>query len=169
MALPLNAAVFAAVVLASRLTTIIQGYMFLLLAIFTFAYLPWMRAHIRVCSRTFLCHMQHRSIKLYLAVAVVSFCAVQAILYRRSGFLQIAHAVVIVFINFVCPFWFKVLHKYKKYVMIVMTISYPARYMDHGTLLSHCHHDIGCNVHIVLYITQCNPSVVYPSMVVFFL
>lgn len=100
----LNAALFAAVLLASRLESNEQVFGFVFLAIELFAFFPLAR------------HLAHRrSTTLHLLVAlglvVAATSALAAAVEHRP--LLVMYLIVVVFVSLVCPVWLQHIHQYK--------------------------------------------------------
>ncbi|KAI9474165.1 MAG: phosphatidylinositol N-acetylglucosaminyltransferase subunit C [Benjaminiella poitrasii] len=97
-----NAAIFASVLLASRLNTIIDVFGLLSFAVEWFSLFPIFRRHLRNINTC---------IQIGITLALLLTCAV--------FFIQISKAVVIIyilgfsFITFVCPYWLIFIQKYK--------------------------------------------------------
>ncbi len=100
----LNAALFAAVLLASRLESNEQVFGFVFLAIELFAFFPLARHLARRRSTTL-----HLLVALGLVMAATSALAAAA--ERRP--LLVMYLIVVVFVSLVCPVWLQHIHQYK--------------------------------------------------------
>jgi len=101
-AISLNAAVFAAVLMASRLDSTTAVFAFVALAIQLFAVWPLVREYVRVRSET-----------AHMVVAGVLFAVTLGLLLRNSTLLAVVYAVGTVFVVFVAPRWLMSVQKYK--------------------------------------------------------
>ncbi|RYG50693.1 hypothetical protein EON67_04805 [archaeon] len=102
-AISLNAAIFAAALLASRLPSTIHVFVFVCLAIQLFALFPLFRDYIRIRSEG--AHM-----------AVTAMCVIATLgllLWLSSTLLAIVYASGMAFIAFVCPLWLMSARMYK--------------------------------------------------------
>ena len=100
----LNAALFAAVLLASRLESNEQVFGFVFLAIELFAFFPLARHLARRRSTTL-----HLQVALGLVVAATS--ALAAAPEHRP--LLVMYLMAVMFVSLVCPVWLQHIHKYK--------------------------------------------------------
>jgi len=100
----LNAALFAAVLLASRLESNEQVFGFVFLAIELFAFFPLARHLARRRSTTL-----HLLVALGLVVAATS--ALAAAPEHRP--LLVMYLMAVMFVSLVCPVWLQHIHKYK--------------------------------------------------------
>eukprot|EP00744_Colponema_vietnamica_P018229 GILI01025711.1.p1 GENE.GILI01025711.1~~GILI01025711.1.p1 ORF type:complete len:337 (+),score=56.60 GILI01025711.1:168-1178(+) len=101
-AISLNAAMFAAVLLASRLPSIMHVFAFMFFSIQIYAFWPLVRRSIRNCSR-----------RLHLCVTVLMVLATWVLLSLLSTILAIVYFLSIAFITFICPMWLIWIQKYK--------------------------------------------------------
>jgi hypothetical protein len=99
----LNAAVFIAVLLASRLTDIDMVVSFVIFAAITFAVLPGLGRLIR-----------QRSTHYHMFSTILLWVAATLLLIRLNLTLLVAYEVMIVFLWLLCPWWYLLLTSYKK-------------------------------------------------------
>jgi phosphatidylinositol glycan class C protein len=116
-ALSLNAAMFAAVLLASRLPTTIDVFVFVVLAIQLFALFPIVRDFIRV-----------RSERAHLALTATLVGLTLALLLLNSTLLAIVYAAGVAFMVFVCPYWLMSVQKYKNEIQGPWDIATVAQF-----------------------------------------
>lgn len=98
-----NAAIFASVLLGSRLPSATHMFGLLVLAIELFVFSPYIRFPMKALYP-----------KVFVYVTVLISVMVTVLLYPLSRALAILYAMWIVFISFVCPFWLIWIQKYKK-------------------------------------------------------
>ncbi|CAH0488084.1 unnamed protein product [Peronospora farinosa] len=91
----LNAAVFTAVLLGSRLQSNEHVFAFILLAIEIFAMFPIFQREIK-----------RHSERLHLMTTAVLFALSLALTWQLSGLLSVVSGVLVLFLAFVCPLWF---------------------------------------------------------------
>jgi phosphatidylinositol glycan class C protein len=113
----LNAAIFAAVLLASRLPSTTHVFVFLVLAIQLFALFPIMRDYIRV-----------RSEYTHLWVAALLCTLTLALLLATSTLLAVLYLGGTAFIAFVCPYWLMSAQKYKNEIQGPWDIATVAQF-----------------------------------------
>jgi phosphatidylinositol glycan class C protein len=100
----LNAAVFTAVLLASRLKDIDLVVAFILLASIIFAILPGFGRFIKM-----------KSAQYHLSLTILLYVLASGMLFHLNSTLFVTYELLIVFLWFLCPWWFQLLTaKYKK-------------------------------------------------------
>jgi len=115
--LSLNAAMFAAVLLASRLSSITHVFIFIVLAIQLFALFPIMRDYIRVRSE-----YTHIWVTIILSIFTV------ILLFLTSTLLAIVYIGGVLFISFICPLWLMSAQKYKNEIQGPWDIATVAQF-----------------------------------------
>lgn len=113
----LNAAIFASVLLASRLPSTIHVFVFIVLAIQLFALFPIMRDYIRV-----------RSDYTHLWVAAILAGITLIMLLLTSTLLAIIYMGGMAFIAFICPLWLISVQKYKNEIQGPWDIATVAQF-----------------------------------------
>ncbi|KAI8622182.1 phosphatidylinositol N-acetylglucosaminyltransferase subunit C [Chytriomyces sp. MP71] len=97
-----NAAMFASVLLASRLSQNVHVFSLMTLSIETFALFPILRRSLRAAWKP-----------NDVIVALVLICLSLVTIYLVSASAAYVYACVLVFVQFVCPLWFLGVQKYK--------------------------------------------------------
>lgn len=113
----LNAAMFAAVLLASRLPSTTHVFMFIVLAIQLFALFPVFRDFIRV-----------RSESAHVGITCALVAATLGLLLLNSTLLAVVYAASVAFIVFVCPYWLLRSQKYKNEIQGPWDIASVAQF-----------------------------------------
>eukprot|EP00743_Colponemidia_sp_Colp-15_P004117 GILK01004445.1.p1 GENE.GILK01004445.1~~GILK01004445.1.p1 ORF type:complete len:352 (-),score=54.66 GILK01004445.1:190-1200(-) len=98
----LNAAMFSAVLLASRLPSLLHVFVFVFFAIIMFAYFPVVRRAIKGASED-----------LHHGVTSLMFVVTALLLWRIATILALVYISGIVFITFLSPLWLLWVQKYK--------------------------------------------------------
>jgi len=98
----LNAAIFASVLLASRLPSNIHVFAIISIAIEMFALFPIMRHHLKLYSQ---------ELHNWLTCAMV--CLTAGLFNQISTTVAVLYVSGILFITFVCPLWLVFIQKYK--------------------------------------------------------
>merc|ERR1712137_138601 len=98
----LNAAIFASVLLGSRLPSTTHVFLLMFLAVLLFALFPIMRHHLK-----------KKSTKAYLWLAVIMFLVCSVALMPISTILAIVFMLGNIFVTFGSPFWLIWIQKYK--------------------------------------------------------
>ena len=102
--LSLNAAMFTAVLLASRLDTLKKTAVFILLAVILFCFFP---STIRVLKK--------RSLFIHIVLTTLLWLATSCLLFNLDYTLLFAYEITVCFVSIICPFWLKYVgSKYKK-------------------------------------------------------
>lgn len=101
--LSLNAAIFASVLLASRLATVSEVFALIALAILAFRFIP-----------TFRIYLRQRSARLHVGFTVLIHLTTVALCYMIGATLALTVSALLIFLGFVCPWWFFSLHRYKE-------------------------------------------------------
>ncbi|RLN92801.1 hypothetical protein BBJ28_00010268 [Nothophytophthora sp. Chile5] len=115
----LNAAIFTAVLLASRLQSNEHVFAFVLLAIEIFAMFPLFQREVKVVRDS--SYRYRHSERLHLMTAAALFALSSALTWQLSGLLCVISGAFIMFLAFVCPLWFMHVQEDKK---CVAPISY---------------------------------------------
>lgn len=115
--LSLNAAMFAAVLLSSRLSSTIHVFIFIVLAIQLFALFPIMRDYVRV-----------RSEYTHLWVTIILTIITVILLLLTSTLLAIVYIGGMIFISFICPLWLMSAQKYKNEIQGPWDIATVAQF-----------------------------------------
>lgn len=151
----LNAAIFTAVLLGSRLQSNEHVFAFILLAIEIFALFPIFQREVKVqtthlrkgdCLRAgvacfccsvaqqttlnlFVCvaclFVQRNSERAHLVTAVALFLLSTCLTWPISRLLSVVSALFIVFLSLVCPLWFMHVQEYKKFVCHELAFLLP--------------------------------------------
>jgi len=98
----LNAAIFASVLLGSRLSGSMQVFTLLCFAVLIFALFPMIRHHVK--RKSLRCHLW----LTWGMVAIVTVC-----LFNVYPLVAYAYTSTIVFTTFICPMWLKWMQRYK--------------------------------------------------------
>jgi len=98
----LNAAIFASVLLGSRLPSNLHVFVLISYAIELFALFPLMRHHLKKCS-----------VELHLGLTLLMFVLTTGLLLGMSTFISIVYMVAIISITFLGPSWLIFIQKYK--------------------------------------------------------
>ncbi|RLN67829.1 hypothetical protein BBP00_00001369 [Phytophthora kernoviae] len=101
----LNAAIFTAVLLGSRLQSNEHVFAFVLLAIEIFAMFPIFQREVK-----------RHSERLHLLTTAALFALSSMLTWQLSGLLCVVSGMLILFLAFVCPLWFMHVQETKKYV-----------------------------------------------------
>lgn len=109
----LNAAMFASVLLASRLSSNLHVFSLTSLAVQLFALFPIIRRSLRKLSQ--------------FSDIIMSACLSTSsayLLYTTSTLATVIHVGAFLFITFVCPYWLLFVQKFKKYVFFDLFFIY---------------------------------------------
>ncbi|EGG24433.1 RhoGAP domain-containing protein [Cavenderia fasciculata] len=98
----LNAAIFASVLLGSRLPSIIHVFVLISFAIEMFALFPIVRHHLK-----------KHSIELHAGLTVILCATCSLLLLGMSTLLALIYVAIIITITFICPLWLIFIQKYK--------------------------------------------------------
>ncbi|KAJ3290107.1 GPI2-domain-containing protein, partial [Rhizoclosmatium globosum] len=98
----INAAIFASVLLASRLADNLKVFTLMSLSIEIFALFPILRRSLRAASK-------RNDVVMALGLGILSLCALSTVSYGATY----VHAAILGFVTFVCPLWFLGVQKYK--------------------------------------------------------
>ncbi|KAI9333010.1 phosphatidylinositol N-acetylglucosaminyltransferase subunit C [Obelidium mucronatum] len=98
----INAAIFASVLLASRLSNNLKVFSLMSLSFEIFALFPILRRSLRAESRT-------NDIVMASLLAVISLWCISTVSWRAF----VVHFCVLLFVTFICPVWFLGVQKYK--------------------------------------------------------
>eukprot|EP01132_Coremiostelium_polycephalum_P001311 gene1311-1655_t len=98
----LNAAIFASVLLGSRLASNIHVFVLISYAIETFALFPIVRHHLK-----------RHSLELHVGLTIILCITCSSLLLGMSTFLALIYIGIIMTITFVCPIWLIFIQKYK--------------------------------------------------------
>jgi phosphatidylinositol glycan class C protein len=101
-AISLNAAIFSAVLLASRLPSALHVFVFVALAIQLFALFPILRDFLRV-----------RSERAHLSLTGALFFSSLGLLMASSTLLALVYFFGVLFVTFVAPWWLLSVQHYK--------------------------------------------------------
>lgn len=112
----LNAAIFASVLLTSRLSSIYHVFAVVYLAIELFALFPIMRYHLMMYS-----------VKLSLVLTWSMFLIVTILIVPLSKPLAIIYVLSVLFVTFVCPYWLKWVQQYKNEISGPWDEAVPVR------------------------------------------
>jgi phosphatidylinositol N-acetylglucosaminyltransferase subunit C len=102
--LSLNAAIFASVLLASRLSSVLDVFAFVLFAVEVFALSPVLRHHVKRQSPN----------TGHIVASISLFGLATVALLSLSALASLCFVAIILFITFVCPFWLIWIQKYKQ-------------------------------------------------------